>query len=129
MCTLRFRKPARENPNLGKPTKERFIRASRSPKVTIVIHLVAREHLHTPKLSHNLCLDFRAQRSLQPVRPTPNQHLNNHANLLLYCLIYTALLQQENPSINLEKCDSMSLDFHALLVVRPVWIRTIRPLT
>jgi hypothetical protein len=75
----------------GKPTKEIFIRASRSPKVTAIMHLAAREHLQTPKLSHTIYALISMPKSLYNLLQISTS--KNKAKMLLYNLICMTLLQ------------------------------------
>jgi hypothetical protein len=128
MCTPRFWQPARENPSLGKPTKGRVLLELQEVHKLHQIYMAASEHLQTPKLSHrNLprkpCPEIRTA-----VRPAPNQHLEFHANLLLYGLLCTAVLQQQIPSSCLDFCASLaSKNMPTSLAVWTVRIHTVRP--
>jgi hypothetical protein len=74
--------------------------------------MVAKEHLQTPKLSHKNLPRKPWPEIHTIVRPTPNQHLEFRANLLLYGLLSTIVLQQQIPS----SC----LIFHASLASKTV---------
>jgi hypothetical protein len=111
-----FLQLARENPGLGKPTKREIYYSFRKFKSYSSNAFDSKRTLtDTQTFPHNFFLDFHAQKSIQPIRTAPNHHFNNHSNLLLYGLIYMDLLQQEKPSISLEKCVSMHHDLCSLI--------------
>jgi hypothetical protein len=90
---------ARENPNVGKPKRERdFISFRKDISAATIQFPAKRNSLTAHKTAPTIfCLGKRAKSVLLYGLPR-NQHLDKCALNLLYGLLCTALLQQEKPS-------------------------------